>query len=230
MSRRPPPKKRPTAKNRSPRRRPTGLYVVLAIVVVVGVAAVAAFKAGGSGSTKKATGSNGQQLLDYGKVAVSGSPLPAFDAASAAGGDGAALPTITGESPDKTPVTVSPTNGRQVVVVGAPWCPHCNNELPPLARALAAGTLGDIKITLVVTGQQPNAPHWPPGIWIDKTLHWPTAKAPVLLDDKNLAAATALSTPAYPYFVFVDSQGRVGSRADGEIGLAAFRKKYAELR
>lgn len=229
MSRRPPPRKRPAAKNRSPRRRPTGLYLALGVIVVVGIAAVAAFAAGGGSNNKQAKGANGQVLLDYGKVSASGSQLQPFDASNAAAGDGAPIPTITGASPDRTPVTISPTGGKQVIVVGAPWCPHCNNELPPLARALASGSLGDIKLTLVVTSQQPNAPHWPPGDWINNTLHWPAAKAPVILDDKQGTAAAALNTQAFPYFIFVDSQGKVGSRATGEIGLDAFRQHYADL-
>jgi hypothetical protein len=234
VSRRPPPRKtasrRPAAKNRAPRRRPTGLYLVLGVIVVVGVAAVAAFAAGGGSDAKKAKGANGQVLLDYGKVTASGSPLQPFASSNPAAGDGDPIPTITGESPDRTPATVSPSVGKQVVIVGAPRCPHCNNELPPLARALASGSLGDIKATLIVTSQQPNAPHWPPGDWINTTLHWPAAKAPVILDDKNGTAASALNTGAFPYFVFVDSNGKVGSRATGEIGLDAFRQKYAALR
>jgi thiol-disulfide isomerase/thioredoxin len=230
-ARKPPPKGRPRpgARRPPPRRRtgpPPALLLVGGIVAVVVVALVVALVASG-GSSKKSS-SKGQ--LDYGTVHVSGTALSRFDDKQPAKGDGEVLPTITGQAADGTPVTIAPGTTSQVVVVGAPWCPHCNNELPPLARELSSGTFGPLKLTLVVTGQAPNLPHWPPADWVTNTLNWPTAKAPVVYDDKNATAAQTLGTPAYPYFVFVVSQGKVGSRADGEIGLDAFRQHLQQLR
>jgi hypothetical protein len=62
------------------------------------------------------------------------------------------------------------------------------------------------------------------------TVRWPASAGPVLLDDRAQTAAGALGLPAYPYFVFVDSQGRVGSRNTGEIGLDRFRSQLQSLR
>ena len=139
------------------------------------------------------------------------------------------VPTIRGKSPKGEPVTIAP-DGKQVIIVAAPWCPHCNRELPPIVSALNGGTLGPVKITLVVSGQRPDYPNWPPGDWVYNTIHWPAQAGPVLLDDKSQTAAGALGLPAYPYFVFVDSQGRVGSRNTGEIGLDTFRSQLQSLR
>jgi thiol-disulfide isomerase/thioredoxin len=161
---------------------------------------------------------------------VTGSPLPRFNSDSPAKGDGLPLPTIRGQSPKGEPITITPTAGKQVVIVAAPWCPHCNRELPLFVSALQSNTLGQPKITLVVSGQDPNSDNWPPGDWIYNKIQWPASIAPVLLDDKSSTAAAALGLPAYPYFVFVDSQGRVGSRATGEISLDTFRAHLQGLR
>ena len=230
--RRPPPRKRPVARAR--RARPTGFIVGVAVVVVIGLAALVAVVASGGGSNnasnKSGGGSTTAGTLQYGKVTVTGNALSQFDENQPAKGDGAALPTITGQSPTGGSVTIEPGGGPQVVVVGAPWCPHCNRELPKMVQALNSGSLGHPRVTLVVTAQQPSYPNWPPARWVSSTLHWPTNLAPVMLDDKDTAAATALGTPAYPYFVFVDSQGKVGSRLTGEIGLDVFQQHLQALR
>lgn len=215
----------------APARRPgppPGLLVAGAIVLVIVIALVVALVGTGGGGGHSTKGS-GVTYLDYGSVQVSGSPLPKFDSNSPAKGDGLALPTISGQSPKREPVTISPTDGKQVVVVGAPWCPHCNRELPQLVNLLQSGQLGQLKVTLVVTAQDPNYPNWPPGNWVYDTLHWP-ATSPVLLDDKSATGASVLGTPAYPYFVFVDSHGQIGSRATGEIGTDAFQQHVQALK
>jgi hypothetical protein len=233
--RRPPPRKRPVPRARQT--RPTGFIVGVAVVIVIGIAALVAVVASGSGGGKDNTSSKKSGgaattagTIEYGKVTVDGRPLPQFDENQPAKGDGAALPTITGQSPTGTPVTVQPGGGPQVVIVGAPWCPHCNRELPKTVKALNDGSLGHPRITLVVTAQQPSYPNWPPAEWVASTLHWPTNLAPVMLDDKDTTAASALGTPAYPYFVFVDSQGKVGSRLTGEIGIDVFKQHLDALR
>lgn len=232
--RRPPPRKRPVARGRQP--RPTGFIVGVAVVIVIGIAALVAVVASGSGGSKNTTskksgdGTTSAGTIQYGKVTVAGSPLRQFDENQPAKGDGAALPTITGQSPTGASVTIQPGGGPQVVIVGAPWCPHCNRELPKTVKALTDGSLGHPRITLVVTAQQPSYPNWPPAEWVASTLHWPTNLAPVMLDDKDTTAASALGTPAYPYFVFVDSQGKVGSRLTGEIGLDVFKQHLDALR
>ncbi|MBV8950416.1 MAG: TlpA family protein disulfide reductase [Actinobacteria bacterium] len=203
---------------------------VALVIVVALVVALVGSGGGGSGSANgKGKTASPVTYLDYPAVEVSGTALRQFDSSSPAKGDGLTLPTIHGQSPKGDAVTISASGGKQVVVVGAPWCPHCNRELPKLVGLLQSGGLGNLKVTLVVTAQQSGAANWPPGNWVYDTLHWP-ATSPVLLDDKSATAATALGTPAYPYFVFVDSHGQVGSRATGEIGLDVFQQHVQALR
>lgn len=199
----------------------------VAAVVVIALVVALASSGGGGGNRSSTTGTT---YLQYGTVQVTGNVLPKYDSNAPAKGDGVPLPTITGQSPRREPVTIGPAAGKQVVIVGAPWCPHCNRELPKLVNALQSGTLGQPKITLVVTAQSPDYPNWPPGNWVYNTISWPATAGPVLLDDKSQTAATALGTPAYPYFVFVDSQGRVGSRDSGEIGIDVFKAHLDALR
>jgi thiol-disulfide isomerase/thioredoxin len=204
--------------------------VVGGVVVVVVVALVVALASAGGGGSGKKPSTTAPTYLSYGTGQVTGSALPRFNSDSPAKGDGLPLPTIRGQSPKGESITTTPTAGKQVVIVAAPWCPHCNRELPQLLNALQSGALGQPKITLVVSGQDPNSDNWPPGNWVYNTIQWQASTAPVLLDDKSGTAATALGLPAYPYFVFVDSQGRVGSRATGEISVDTFRTHLQGLR
>jgi len=47
--------------------------------------------------------------------------------------------------------------------------------------------------------------------------------SPVLADDAKQTAATSMGLTSFPYFVFVDAQGKVAARTSGEIPVTQFR-------
>jgi thioredoxin-related protein len=72
---------------------------------------------------------------------------------------------------------------------------------------------------------QPNAGNYPPQTWLEHE-HWPT---PVMADDDKQTAAQALGLTGFPYFVFVDAQGKVVSRSSGEMPIDQFRATVDKL-
>ena len=70
-----------------------------------------------------------------------------------------------------------------------------------------------IDVSTVATGTDPDYPNYPPSTWLRKA-HWPF---PVMIDSALETAAVAYGLPAYPYFVFVNANGKVAGRATGEI-------------
>jgi hypothetical protein len=86
--------------------------------------------------------------------------------------------------------------------------------------------LGGVDVTAVTTNTSPEFPNYPPSAWLRRE-HWPHR---VLADSKQMTAADAYGLPAFPYFVFVDKDGKVAARATGEIApndLAAVVKALA---
>ena len=179
---------------------------------VVAVAAIIAIALAGGGDGSKADTSGLEQVQP---VEVQGTPLPSF------GGDstndpaiGMTIPTVTGKSFDGTPVTIQPTGSPQMLMFVAHWCPHCQREVPLLSPWLEEGGLpAGVQLTTVATGTSADAPNYPPSAWLEKN-SWPS---PIMADSSNSDAANAFGLEAYPYFVFVDADGKVVGRASGEL-------------
>ena len=188
-------------------------WLVPAIIIgVVAIAAIIAIVAAGGGSDKAAETPGLEQVQP---VTVSGTPLPTF------GGDtandpaiGMTIPTVTGKSFDGTPVTIEATGSPQMLMFVAHWCPHCQREVPIVSDWLKQGGLpAGVQLSTVATGTSADAPNYPPSAWLEKN-DWPS---PIMADSSNADAATAFGLESYPYFVWVDGDGKVAARASGEL-------------
>jgi hypothetical protein len=80
-------------------------------------------------------------------------------------------------------------------------------------RLKAAG-LDGIEVDTIATNTTQDLPNWPPSEWLREE-KWPFR--PVLADDGKLRAFAAYGGEAFPYFVFVDADGKVAGRATGEL-------------
>jgi thiol-disulfide isomerase/thioredoxin len=147
-------------------------------------------------------------------VAVSGTPLPAFDSPAQDPAVGTIPPVLNGQDFTGHAVTVDPTKGPLMLVFLAHWCPHCNAEVPRLIQWKASGEVpADLNVIGITTAVQPNAAHYPPSTWI-KQIGWPW---PVMGDDATSDAAQAYGLTSFPYFVVVGADGKVKLRFAGEI-------------
>jgi thiol-disulfide isomerase/thioredoxin len=186
---------------------------------------VAAVVIAGSGSDDSAEGgaaspSGGTVVpagdLDVGQVSVTGTALPA---PPKGGGTDSAIgdvvPTIEGESFDGTPVTISAAGGKGQVVIGlAHWCPHCRAEVPRLQQWLDEdGMPDDVNLVAVATGNDPTQVNFPASQWLLRE-GW---SVPTMVDDESNTAAQAIGLGSYPYFLVLDSEGKVITRGSGEI-------------
>ena len=199
--------------------------------VIIGVAAVlvavlaGACGGGGGGSSTSATTT--QRGAQNRPVTVTGDPLPRFADASSDPAVGTAVPAISGQSFNGDAVKVDPGDGKAKVLLGvAHWCPHCQREVPLLSASIRAKPLpANVEMIAISTSVQPNGPNYPPQAWLERE-KWPT---PVMADDTNDTAANALGLSSFPYFVFVDAQGKVAARTAGEIPVSQFRSMVDQL-
>ena len=206
--------RRPAAPVRNPSRRAastTRWWVIGGLVVVLVVAVVVALAASGGGDDDDSSSTAKQEV---GAVTVDGTSLPAYDAdarTDAAVGDTA--PTLEGSGFDEQPVTIGPTGNPQVVMFLAHWCPHCQAEVPRIVTLADQGAFEGIDVASVATGTSADAPNYPPSAWLTRE-DWPFE---VLVDDRQGTAAAAYGLSAYPFFVFLDGDGKVLGRTTGEI-------------
>jgi thiol-disulfide isomerase/thioredoxin len=185
----------------------------LAVVVVLGV--VVAMVRSGDDEPRSRT-----DALVFGSVTVDGAPLPeptkSTDAAV-----GTLAPVLDGQALDGSTVSVGGAGQPTVVAFLAHWCPHCRAELPRLVALADRDGFEGVRMVVVLTGTDADAPNYPPAAWLEDE-GW---SGDVLVDDEAFTAASAYGLASYPYLVALDAGGHVVARTSGEHStdeLAAF--------
>ncbi len=198
-----------------------GFAAVVALAVVVAIVA-----SGGSNDTSSAK----RTSVETHAVTVDGTPLPKYsDTYAGTKSDpaiGKTIPTLHGVSVlNGKPVTVAPDGKAQAVVFVAHWCPHCQAEVPRLVALAKEGVFDGVEVTAVATGTNAQADNYPPSAWLQRD-GWPFA---AMADSPTGTAAEAYGINAYPYFVLVDTDGKVAGRATGEVTDADIKANLAAL-
>ena len=189
--------------------------------VVIVVAAVLAVVLAGGGSTGGSSPAVSTPPIASGAASgaaggvpvITGTSLPEFTATVGDTAKGMLAPTVQGSSFDGSSVSIQPNGRPTAVIFVAPWCPHCQREVPLLQAWIKQnGMPKDVDLVSVVTAIDPNRPNYPPKDWLDKE-GW---TVPVIVDPTNSVAA-AYGLSAYPFWVFLDGQGKVAMRTSGEM-------------
>ncbi|MBI4730455.1 MAG: TlpA family protein disulfide reductase [Acidobacteria bacterium] len=213
-------KGRPKSRKKRYRRKgPSPMVVAAGLIVLLGVAAVILSR--GGTPTGKVVGA----------VTISGASLPEFTKAMSDGqapdtSIGLVVPELSGTDFAGNPVEVRHDGRPKAIVFLAHWCPHCQNEVPQVQAWLNnKGMPKDVDLISVSTAVRPSSPNYPPDKWLQRE-GW---TLPVLRDDKNSSAAAAHGLTGYPYWIFVDRDGKVVLRTSGELPLDRLEQILARL-
>ncbi len=193
-----PKQKRPTKAQRAALERRTRQRRTIATVLVVALLATVAYAVirsgdASDGGTPSAAGRVSIERAPDAGPLVQGDEMPSF---SAPGIDGSDVSWSAGE----------PT----VVAVWAPWCPHCQKELPVVADV--AAEFPEVELVSVATsiGDQPSE-YTPQSYMQEKGLSFPVA-----LDDAEDTLGRGLGIEGFPTLYVVDADGVVRGSASGE--------------
>ena len=206
------------------------VIAVAAVAVVALIVVVVTQLSGGSGSDTSG-------LKQTQPVAVEGASLPPFQGdPSADTAVGLAPPTLEGKSFDGTPVSIIPNDGKaKLVVFFAHWCPHCQAEVPRIVQWSKEGKVpASVSVYGVATGTNEAAPNYPPSSWLQKVgWTYPTLADSAVQSSSAQAptwvAADAYGLPSYPYFVAIDTSGKVTARITGELTEQQFTALLATI-
>jgi len=129
-----------------------------------------------------------------------GDRVPEFSAPSLAG-DG----SVTWSDYDGVP---------RVLSIWAPWCPHCQKELPIIAKV--AQTFPGVQVVTVATAVDV-APGPTPAQFVEER----NLTFPVAMDDADMTLAKGLGVQGFPTVYFVGTHGTVtqvmvGERSESE--------------
>jgi thiol-disulfide isomerase/thioredoxin len=132
---------------------------------------------------------------------------------------GWAAPSLSGDGD----VRWSDAAGRPTVfAVWAPWCPHCQAELPRLDAALEAYPAIGLVTVATAIGDQPGPT---PQEYLDRE----GLSFAVGVDDADATILTGLGVQSFPTTYYVTSDGTVMDVTTGEVDPAELDAILAEL-
>jgi cytochrome c biogenesis protein CcmG, thiol:disulfide interchange protein DsbE len=181
------------------RRRTQRRRVAIALAIVAALVVVGAFALAGGGSDDGGTGpaAAGTVTIDRasGPQLEVGDTVPAFTAPMLGGG------TMKWDDYLGTPT---------VLAIWAPWCPHCQAELP----RLSAGVDGHAGVQMVsvatAIGQNP-------GPTPEEYLSSEGLSFPVGIDDADGSILRGMGVASFPTTYYVDPSGTVVDVTVGEV-------------
>lgn len=181
-----------------------GLVGLVAVVVVVAVVLTA-----GGGGTDTPASAVGEVSIDRapGPLLGVGDTVPGFSA-----------PELGGGRFDWSSAAGTPT----VLAVWAPWCQHCQAELPRLAAAVGRHPELQLVSAATAIGQEPG-----PSVatyMSDNNLTFPVA-----IDDTNDAILRGLGVTSFPTVFYVGSDGKVVGVSMGEVPASDLEARLGAL-
>jgi thiol-disulfide isomerase/thioredoxin len=179
-------------------KRSTNLWIGIAAgVFAVIIIAVIATSGGGAEATEPAAAGAVSVDRDPGPTLAVGESIPDWSAPSLDGDGVVAWSDYAG----------TPT----VLTIWAPWCPHCQAELPRLNEAMANHP--DVELVTITTMVERGSVGSKD--WLDSQgLEFTTG-----VDDADLTLMQALGVEGTPTTYFVNADGTVYDVRSGEIGL-----------
>lgn len=171
-----------------------------AIAAVLGAVVLAAmfFSGGGDGDDGFAPSAAGTVSIDRegGGMLATGEAIPDFEA-----------PALSGDGTVRwADVEGSPT----VLAIWAPWCPHCQAELPRLSAAVDDRPGVQLVTVATAFGQAPGPT--PPEYMQDEGLSFPVA-----VDDADQTLLSGFGVESFPTTYYVASDGTVVTATTGEL-------------
>lgn len=163
------------------------------------------------------------------RVKVQGAKLPESDDIGTPDDPaiGKTAPVLKGRSLTGEKVTFAGDGTTpRIVIFLSHSCPHCQAEVPVIVDLAAAGKLDGVEVQTVATNTSEDLPNYPPSKWLERE-DWPFE--PVLADDARLRAFFGYGGASFPYFVFIDADGKVVARASGELPAKTIEAAAARL-
>jgi thiol-disulfide isomerase/thioredoxin len=189
-------------------------YVWVGALAAIAIAASIAVSLGGDDATPVAGETAPAEAV--------GTPLPLFEEPSDA--VGLQAPTISAQTITGERVQLLHDGPARLIGFFAHWCSHCQAELPRTVAWLAENELpAGVEFVAISTAVAPDRSNYPPSAWFERE-GWPL---PVLVDSDAGVLATAFGLSAFPYWVALDTEGRVVTRASSELTVNQFENLLA---
>jgi thiol-disulfide isomerase/thioredoxin len=185
------------------------VWLIGSIAAAIAIAAIVAV-ATQSSSDDVVTG-----VEEFNSVEVVGDPLPEYSDSASDTAIGMTAPILTGKGFTGNTIVTGP-GAPTLLVFLAHWCQYCQREVPLLVQWNRDGLVpSGLDVIAVATSTDPASPNFPPSEWLAREEFPPLW--PVMTDSGEKTAANAMGVSGFPFFVLLDSSGKVALRISGEI-------------
>jgi len=169
----------------------------------------------------------GNAVAQTSATEVAGDTLPPLDDPADDAAVGMGAPEASGTDFDGQRVAISDDGRPKLIVFLAHWCSHCQAEVPVVQGWLnQKGFPEGVNLYSVSTSVDEAQPNYPASEWLERE-GW---RVPVIRDDAASSIAAAYGVNGFPFFVFVDADGKVVKRASGELPIGTIEAALATLR
>jgi len=185
------------------------VWLIGSIAAAIAIAAIVAV-ATQSSSDDVVTG-----VEEFNSVEVVGDPLPEYSDSASDTAIGMTAPILTGKGFTGNTIVTGP-GAPTLLVFLAHWCQYCQREVPLLVQWNRDGLVpSGLDVIAIATSTDPASPNFPPSEWLAREEFPPLW--PVMTDSGEKTAANAMGVSGFPFFVLLDSRGKVALRISGEI-------------
>jgi len=185
------------------------VWLIGSIAAAIAIAAIVAV-ATQSSSDDVVTG-----VEEFNSVEVVGDPLPEYSDSASDTAIGMTAPILTGKGFTGNTIVTGP-GAPTLLVFLAHWCQYCQREVPLLVQWNRDGLVpSGLDVIAIATSTDPASPNFPPSEWLAREEFPPLW--PVMTDSGEKTAANAMGVSGFPFFVLLDSSGKVALRSSGEI-------------
>ena len=185
------------------------VWLIGSIAAAIAIAAIVAV-ATQSSSDDVVTG-----VEEFNSVEVVGDPLPEYSDSASDTAIGMTAPILTGKGFTGNTIVTGP-GAPTLLVFLAHWCQYCQREVPLLVQWNRDGLVpSGLDVIAIATSTDPASPNFPPSEWLAREEFPPLW--PVMTDSGEKTAANARGVSGFPFFVLLDSSGKVALRISGEI-------------
>lgn len=145
-------------------------------------------------------------------VDITGDALVPLAQGTADAAIGALIPEVSSIDFDGNPAEIRNDGTPKIILFLAHWCQFCRAEVPAVQAYIDENSWpAGVDFVTVATAIDRARPNYPPNAWLDRE-GWTQR---VVMDDEASAIGAAYGLPAFPYYVFVNGDGEVVSRATG---------------
>jgi thiol-disulfide isomerase/thioredoxin len=135
-------------------------------------------------------------------------------------------PEVSGHDFDGAAIEIRHDGTPKAIVFLAHWCEHCRTEVRRVTEWLeATGGVEGVDMFSVSTSLNAGAANYPPSTWLESE-NWPV---PNIRDDPESSVHRAYGYGRFPFWVFLDGDGKVVARFEGEFGIGELEAFLTEL-